>query len=94
MQCSCGDWVVPAIALARARVDISEPVTTRRGPGNLAPGIRLPPSMRPSGVDTSTAGPFIKRYTPVLINLIRKYVKGYSLTLGFVTIRDPTKGSL
>jgi dual specificity phosphatase 12 len=68
MQCSCGDWVVPAIALARARVDISEPVTTRRGPGNLAPGIRLPPSMRPSGVDTSTAGPFSERYTPVLIN--------------------------
>ncbi|KAL2843965.1 protein-tyrosine phosphatase-like protein [Aspergillus pseudodeflectus] len=61
MQCSCGDWVVPAIALARARVDISEPVTIRSGPGNLAPGIRLPPSMRPSGVDTSTARPLSER---------------------------------
>ncbi|RDW57016.1 dual specificity phosphatase YVH1 [Aspergillus mulundensis] len=47
MQCSCGDWVVPAIGLARARVDISEPVTIRRGPG-LPSGIRLPPNMRPN----------------------------------------------
>ncbi|KAL4906470.1 hypothetical protein BDW74DRAFT_176792 [Aspergillus multicolor] len=45
MQCSCGDWVVPAIGLARARVDVSEPVTIRRGPG-LSSGIRLPPNMR------------------------------------------------
>ncbi|KAL4873167.1 hypothetical protein BDV12DRAFT_160505 [Aspergillus spectabilis] len=54
MQCSCGDWVVPAIGLARARVDISQPVTIRRGPGLLPPGIRLPPNMRPSGMDTSS----------------------------------------
>ena len=47
MKCSCGDWVVPAIGLARARVDISEPVTIRRGPG-LPSGIRLPPNMRPN----------------------------------------------
>ncbi|OJJ03693.1 hypothetical protein ASPVEDRAFT_746919 [Aspergillus versicolor CBS 583.65] len=51
MKCSCGDWVVPAIGLARARVDISEPVAIRRGPGSLPSGIRLPPNMRPSGID-------------------------------------------
>ncbi|KAL2809975.1 protein-tyrosine phosphatase-like protein [Aspergillus granulosus] len=61
MQCSCGDWVVPAIGIARARVDISEPVKIRRGPGNLAPGIRLPPNMRPSGVGTSAAQPTSER---------------------------------
>ncbi|KAL3481613.1 protein-tyrosine phosphatase-like protein [Aspergillus californicus] len=48
MQCSCGDWVVPAIGLARVRVDVSEPVTIRRGPGVVPSGIRLPPNMRPS----------------------------------------------
>ncbi|KAL4921227.1 protein-tyrosine phosphatase-like protein [Aspergillus aurantiobrunneus] len=54
MQCSCGDWVVPAIGLARARVDIAEPVTIRRGPASLPPGIRLPPNMRPN-IDDSGA---------------------------------------
>ncbi|KAL2867907.1 dual specificity phosphatase YVH1 [Aspergillus lucknowensis] len=61
MQCSCGEWVTPAIGLARARIDISAPVTIRRGPGNLPPGIRLPPNMRPSGVDTTTVGPRSER---------------------------------
>ncbi|KAL4809041.1 protein-tyrosine phosphatase-like protein [Aspergillus unguis] len=55
MQCSCGDWVVPAIGLARARVDVSEPVTIRRGPG-LPSGIRLPPNMRPN-VNSSAGVP-------------------------------------
>ncbi|KAI9371544.1 protein-tyrosine phosphatase-like protein [Aspergillus egyptiacus] len=55
MQCSCGDWVVPAIGLAKARVDISEPVVLRRGPGHLAPGIRLPPNMRPSVIGNTGA---------------------------------------
>ncbi|KAL4927188.1 dual specificity phosphatase YVH1 [Aspergillus undulatus] len=54
MKCSCGDWVVPAIGLAKARVDISEPVPIRRGPGNLPSAIRLPPNMRSSGQDTAT----------------------------------------
>ncbi|KAL5000722.1 protein-tyrosine phosphatase-like protein [Aspergillus recurvatus] len=60
MQCSCGDWVVPAIGLARARVDISEPVTIRRGPG-LPSGIRLPPNMRPN-IGGSGTNPETGRY--------------------------------
>ncbi|KAJ5711596.1 dual specificity phosphatase [Penicillium malachiteum] len=46
MQCSCKSWVVPAIGLAKARVDIKELV-----PGNSTPaalGIRLPPGMQPA----------------------------------------------
>ncbi|KAJ5113395.1 hypothetical protein N7456_001929 [Penicillium angulare] len=46
MQCSCNSWVVPAIGLAKARVDI-KPLAS----GNLPPaalGIRLPPGMRPT----------------------------------------------
>ncbi|KKK25869.1 hypothetical protein P175DRAFT_0467184 [Aspergillus ochraceoroseus IBT 24754] len=54
MQCSCGEWIVPAIGLAKARVDISEQVTIR--PGTLPPGIRLPPGMRPGPVDESGTG--------------------------------------
>lgn len=56
LQCSCGKWVVPAIGVARARVDINE----RKGnaPGSSgnsgsklgAMGIRLPPHMRGLGV--------------------------------------------
>ncbi|GCB23938.1 tyrosine-protein phosphatase yvh1 [Aspergillus awamori] len=55
MQCSCGEWVVPAIGLAKARVDISERVNIIRGPGNLpaAMGIRLPPGMRSNPADES-----------------------------------------
>ncbi|PYH95169.1 dual specificity phosphatase [Aspergillus ellipticus CBS 707.79] len=53
MQCSCGEWVVPAIGLAKARVDISSPVNVGRGPGNLPAGmgIRLPPGMKPNPVN-------------------------------------------
>ncbi|PWY86201.1 phosphatases II [Aspergillus heteromorphus CBS 117.55] len=53
MQCSCTEWIVPAIGLAKARVDISNSVNISRGPGNLAAatGIRLPPGMKPNPVD-------------------------------------------
>jgi dual specificity phosphatase 12 len=49
MQCSCGGWVVPAIGLAKARVDIATRTNlAARGPGGTsALGIRLPPGMRP-----------------------------------------------
>jgi len=50
MQCTCGQWVIPAMAVARARVDVVEKrvderldnVTKRLG----SMGIRLPPHMR------------------------------------------------
>lgn len=51
MQCSCNHWVVPALCLAKARVDIKS-----RGPRNLPPasmGIRLPPGMRPPAEDNN-----------------------------------------
>ncbi|KAL5342555.1 protein-tyrosine phosphatase-like protein [Aspergillus crustosus] len=64
MQCSCGDWVVPAIGLARARVDVSEPVALRRGPGSLPPSIRLPPNMRPGATDTLSTEPRTERDPP------------------------------
>lgn len=57
MQCNCGEWVVPAIGLAKARVDISDRFNTARGPGGLPPaafGIRMPPGMR--APDDSGAG--------------------------------------
>ncbi|RAL05800.1 dual specificity phosphatase YVH1 [Aspergillus ibericus CBS 121593] len=58
MQCSCGEWIVPAIGLAKARVDVFERVNIARGPGNLpaAMGIRLPPGMRPNPVDENGRG--------------------------------------
>ncbi|KAL4785742.1 protein-tyrosine phosphatase-like protein [Aspergillus varians] len=62
-RCSCGDWVIPAIGLARARVDIAEPVTIRRVP---ASGIRLPPNMRPNGMDASGTRPESERYRTAL----------------------------
>ena len=48
MQCSCGSWVVPAIGLAKARVDVVKrnPLADRSPVAAL--GIRLPPGMRPS----------------------------------------------
>jgi dual specificity phosphatase 12 len=57
MQCNCGEWIVPAIGLAKARVDISDRFNMARGPGGLPPaafGIRMPPGMRPP--DDSGAG--------------------------------------
>ncbi|THC89332.1 hypothetical protein EYZ11_011215 [Aspergillus tanneri] len=59
MQCSCSEWMVPALGLARARVDIFDRVNTGNGPGRLPPaalGIRLPPGMRPNSVDEPTIG--------------------------------------
>ncbi|KAK2749583.1 tyrosine protein phosphatase yvh1 [Myotisia sp. PD_48] len=45
MPCSCGTWVVPAMALAKARVDIIDK-NTRSGSAIGGPGgIRLPPGM-------------------------------------------------
>lgn len=44
MQCSCGAWVVPAIALARARVDVVD-ASVRKGVAAGGAGIRLPPGM-------------------------------------------------
>ncbi|KAI9714399.1 MAG: hypothetical protein M1820_000360 [Bogoriella megaspora] len=43
MQCSCGDWVVPGISLARGRVD-----ETRSAGGEEAMGIRRPPGIERS----------------------------------------------
>lgn len=44
MPCSCGKWVVPAICLVRAKVDV---IDGSNAAGALAGGgIRLPPKMR------------------------------------------------
>lgn len=43
MQCSCGEWVVPGISLAKARVD----EVKSRPPGMVEMGIRMPPSAGP-----------------------------------------------
>ena len=40
MQCSCGDWVVPGISLAKGRVD----EVKSRTAGTASMGIRMPPS--------------------------------------------------
>jgi dual specificity phosphatase 12 len=40
MQCSCGDWVVPAISLAKGRIDEHRSVGANTG---AAMGIRMPP---------------------------------------------------
>lgn len=39
MQCSCGDWVVPGISLAKGRIDESK----SRAAGAAGMGIRMPP---------------------------------------------------
>lgn len=54
IPCSCGEWVVPAIALARARVDVVD-ASVRKGVG-VGPGIRMPPGMRREGVPASSSG--------------------------------------
>lgn len=46
LHCSCNNWVVPAIGLAKARVDVASRVNLARG-SPAALGIRLPPGMRP-----------------------------------------------
>ncbi|EZG10007.1 hypothetical protein H106_01019 [Trichophyton rubrum CBS 735.88] len=46
MPCSCGTWIVPAIALARARVDVFDASTRKGGAaGVVGAGIRMPPAM-------------------------------------------------
>lgn len=50
MPCSCGKWVVPAMGVARAKVDIVEK-TASKAAGSVnarlgTMGIRLPPHMR------------------------------------------------
>ena len=40
MQCSCGDWVVPGISLAKGRID--EVKSNKAGTASM--GIRMPPS--------------------------------------------------
>lgn len=46
MQCSCGTWVVPAIALAKARVDVIDVGVRKAGVEGAGAGIRMPPGMR------------------------------------------------
>lgn len=43
MQCTCADWVLPAISLSKARID---EVPQRRGQDSQNFGIRLPPAAR------------------------------------------------
>lgn len=47
MQCSCGDWVVPAISIAKGRVDEikSRPVASGSASNDAAAGIRRPPGL-------------------------------------------------
>lgn len=52
MQCSCTNWVVPAIGLAKARVDVVNRGTLAARSPAAALGIRLPPGMRPNPDDT------------------------------------------
>lgn len=45
MQCSCGDWVVPAISLAKGRIDEAKSASAAA----RTMGIRLPPGVKPAG---------------------------------------------
>ena len=44
MQCSCGDWVVPGISLAKGKVDEARSKTSSRSAG-MGMGIRMPPPL-------------------------------------------------
>ncbi|KAI5286391.1 tyrosine protein phosphatase yvh1 [Ascosphaera aggregata] len=60
MPCSCGTWIVPAIGLAKARVD-SVDASVRQPSGGagirLPPGVRMPPIARkPPAVSTTRGG--------------------------------------
>lgn len=55
LRCSCGGWVVPAIGLTKARVDIAYQVNMAQGP-RANPAIRLPPGMRVPAVADSGRG--------------------------------------
>ena len=53
LQCTCGKWVVPALALVKGRVDI---VDHRSNNVPSAMGIRLPPSMRMGNNNNNSGG--------------------------------------
>ncbi|KAJ5259012.1 hypothetical protein N7505_000487 [Penicillium chrysogenum] len=55
LRCSCGGWVVPAIGLTKARVDIANQVNMAQGP-RVNPAIRLPPGMRALAANDSGRG--------------------------------------
>lgn len=44
MRCSCGEWIVPAISLAKARIDESKTISAG---GARSMGIRMPPAAPP-----------------------------------------------
>lgn len=54
LQCSCGSWVVPALGLAKARVDITNKVNTARPHAGV--GIRMPPGMQAPGTQENGPG--------------------------------------
>ena len=41
MRCSCGEWIIPAITLQKARIDESKAVSTTQS----GFGIRMPPGV-------------------------------------------------
>lgn len=46
MQCSCGEWIVPGISLAKGRIDESKP----RGAADTSFGIRQPAQNKRTGI--------------------------------------------
>ncbi|CAI7628714.1 unnamed protein product [Penicillium pancosmium] len=54
LQCSCGSWVVPALGLAKARVDIANKVNATQIRAGV--GIRMPPGMRAPETQEPGAG--------------------------------------
>jgi len=46
MKCSCGEWVCPAVCLARGRVD---EVSKSNFAGKERHGVRLPPGLKGGG---------------------------------------------
>lgn len=42
MQCSCGDWMVPGISLAKGRIDEAK-ARTSAAPSSDVSAIRMPP---------------------------------------------------
>lgn len=55
MPCSCGAWIVPAIALARARIDVVDS-SVKKGVAASGAGIRLPPGMVRTGGGSGGGG--------------------------------------
>lgn len=56
MRCSCGSWIVPAIGLAKARVDVVNRTNFATRSPAAALGIRLPPGMRPNAKAVDDTG--------------------------------------